>query len=186
MTIMKSSREWTLSEAARMLSEPQHRLIYLCEKKVVIPDFGDAEGRGSSRRFSARNLLEFILALKLRDLTIPVSTIVGIVYVLRMFEKNVVAQMDNFSLTDGLRKKGAPELHIIISDGERLYFTLGAKNRKPKLFGGVDFQRLATGERKRISQQEIQAIEEKFGGPEGSRYARIEINVTQMAKDLPI
>jgi len=183
---MKSRAEWTLSEAARLLGEPQHRLIYLCEKKVVIPDFGDAEGRGSSRRFSARNLLEFMLALKLRNLTIPVGTVAGIVYVLRVFEKNVAEQMDGFELAGGLRKKGAPELRIIISDGERLYFTLGAKNRKPRLFGGIDFRRLASGERKRVSRRELQAVEEKFGGPEGSRYVRVEVNVTRLAKDLTL
>jgi hypothetical protein len=38
---------WTLTQAARLLGEPQHRLIYLCEKGVVVPDFQDAEGRGS-------------------------------------------------------------------------------------------------------------------------------------------
>jgi hypothetical protein len=29
---------------------------------VIVPDFQDAEGRGSSRRFSARNLLEVAVA----------------------------------------------------------------------------------------------------------------------------
>ena len=37
---MKS--EWSLSEAARLLGQPQHKLIYLCEKGVIIPDLGDA------------------------------------------------------------------------------------------------------------------------------------------------
>ena len=58
---MVRGAEWTLSEAARLLRQPQHRLIYLCEKAAVIPDYADAHGRGSSRRFSARNLLEFFL-----------------------------------------------------------------------------------------------------------------------------
>jgi hypothetical protein len=63
--------EWTLSEAARMLGEPQHRLICLCEMGRIQPDLQDAEGRGSSRRFSARNLLEFGVAVRLRALEIP-------------------------------------------------------------------------------------------------------------------
>ena len=33
------------------------------EKDVIIPVGSDAKGRGSSRRFSARNLFEFVVAL---------------------------------------------------------------------------------------------------------------------------
>ena len=90
---MDSRREWSLSEAARLLHEPQHRLIYLCEKGVIVPDLGEAEGRGSSRRFSSRNLLEFALALRLRELTIPVGTVAAIVHVLRRFEKTVAEHL---------------------------------------------------------------------------------------------
>ena len=183
---MGSRREWTLSETARLLDEPQHRLIYLCEKKVIIPDFEDADGRGSSRRFSARNLLEFALVLKLMELTISAATAAAIVHVLRVFAKTVEDQIDGFDTAESLRKRGAPEMRIIVSDGERLFFSLGAKNKKPKLFGGIDFQQLASGDRKRVTQRDLQAVDEAFGGPEGSRYARIEINVTQLAKDLPL
>ena len=100
---MKSS--WTLSESARLLGQPQHRLIYLCEKGVIVPDLGDAHGRGSSRRFSARNLLEFEIALKLRELTVPVGSIAAILYALRAFEAKVAEQIPGFSLPDGLRTK---------------------------------------------------------------------------------
>jgi hypothetical protein len=178
-------REWTLSEAARLLDEPQHRLIYLCEKGVVIPDYGDAEGRGSSRRFSSRNLVEFAVALKLMELTISASTAAAIVYVLRVFAKSV-GEITGFDAADSLRKRGAPELRIIISDGERLYFSLSSKNKRPKLFGGINFPQLASGGRKRVSEREANVMKGGFGGPEGSRYARIEINVTQLAKDLPL
>jgi hypothetical protein len=183
---MDLRREWSLSEAARLLHEPQHRLIYLCEKGVVVPDLGDATGRGSSRRFSARNLLEFALALRLRDLTIPVGTVAAIVHVLRGFEKTVAEHVGGFGLAEGLRKKGGPELRIIISDGECLYFTLGIGNKKPKLFGGIDFRQLTSqGKRPRVSRRSLQAPD-KFGGPEGSRYARVEIDVSRLARDLPL
>jgi DNA-binding transcriptional MerR regulator len=183
---MDRHREWTLSEAARLLRQPQHRLIYLCEKGVIVPDLGDAEGRGSSRRFSARNLLEFALALKLRELTIPVGTVAAIVHVLRGFEKTVAEHLQGSELTEGLRKRGGPQLRIIISDGECLYFTLGIGDQKPKLFGGIDFRQLtAKGKRGRVSRHELPALE-KFGGPEGSRYARVEIDVGRLAKDLPL
>lgn len=183
---MSDRREWTLSEASRLLSEPQHRLIYLCEKGVITPDLGDADGRGSSRRFSSRNLLEFTLALKLRELTIPVSTVAAIVHVLRGFEKTVAEHLGGFELAEGLRRKGGPELRIIISDGECLYFTLGIGNRKPKLFGGIDFRQLTSQDKRtRVSGHKLQALE-KFGGPEGSRYARVEIDVSRLARDLPL
>jgi len=185
MVARAQQAEWTLSEAARLLKEPQHRLIYLCERQVVVPDYGDAEGRGSSRRFSSRNLLEFALALRLRQLTIPVGTVAAIVHVLRGFEKSVAEYLEGFGLADGLRRKGGPELRIIISDGEYLYFTLGLRGQKPKLFGGVDFRQLTTQrKRPRISERDLRTVD-KFGGPEGSDYARVEIDVTRLAKDLP-
>ena len=183
---MRRGRERTLSEAARLLGEPQHRLIYLCERGVIVPDLGDAEGRGSSRRFSARNLLEFTLALKLRELTIPVGTVAAIVHVLRGFEKTVAEHLGGFGLAEGLRRRGGPELRIIISDGECLYFTLGVGKRKPKLFGGIDFKQLtSSSKRGRVSRHDLQALD-TFGGPEGSRYARVEIDVSRLAKDLPL
>src|SRR3972149_12025492 len=93
----------SLSEAARLLDEPKHRLIYLCEKGVVIPDFGQAKGRGSSRGFSARNILEFAVALKLRELMLPVAALGAITYVMREFETKVGQEIKGFSLPGSLR-----------------------------------------------------------------------------------
>ena len=95
---MKEEKEWTLSESSRLLGEPQHRLIYLCEKGVIVPDYGDAKGRGSSRRFSARNLLEFVLALKLRKLTLPVDTVAAVIHVLRAFVTKLSSEINGFEL----------------------------------------------------------------------------------------
>jgi hypothetical protein len=198
---MATREEWTLSEAARFLAEPQHRLIYLCEKGVVVPDLGNAKGRGSSRRFSARNLLEFAVALKLRELTLPVDSVAGIIYVLRAFEIKVADEIRDFDLVGGLRDKNAPDLRIIISDGRYLYFSLGIGVGNPKLFGGLDFHGLATRKEKpgmrhkgKITANEIgkrvtpkpATLPSEFGGPEGSKHARIEISVTRIAKDLPL
>ena len=200
---MASREEWTLSEAARFLAEPQHRLIYLCEKGVVVPDFGNAKGRGSSRRFSARNLLEFAVVLKLRELTLPVDSVAAIIHVLRAFETKVADEIRGFDLVGGLRNKNAPDLRIIISDGRRIYFSLGVGTGTPKLFGGLDFQNIAIKKAKLTSSGKVKTpIEEigigngktpkpatlpsEFGGPEGSKHARIEISVTRIAKDLPL
>ena len=198
---MTARGEWTLSEAARFLAEPQHRLIYLCEKGVVVPEYRNAKGRGSSRRFSARNLLEFAVALKLREMTLPVDTVAAIIHVLRVFEAKVASEIRAFDMIRSLRDKNAPDLRIIISDGRLLYFSLGVGAGDRKLFGGLDFHRLATKKIKptTIRKEKIAANEfgkevihkpaspaSEFGGPEGSKHARIEISVTRIAKDLPL
>jgi len=46
---------WTLTQAARVLDEPQHRLIYLWEKGVIEPDSQDAKGRGGERHGGPRD-----------------------------------------------------------------------------------------------------------------------------------
>src|SRR5262245_48494686 len=102
ITEMHEAHEWTLTEAARLLGEPQHRLIYLCEKSVVEPDVRDAKGRGSSRLFSSRNILEFAVALRLRDLELPVALIAGVVRILRIFEGAVEKQIRGFNLPGSL------------------------------------------------------------------------------------
>src|SRR3990172_507062 len=103
ITMANASGEWTLTEAARALGEPRHRLIYLCEKGVVQPDLQEAEGRGSSRRFSARNLLEFAVAMRLRDLELPAGLVAAVVHVLRAFEGAVRKQIAEFHLPGSLR-----------------------------------------------------------------------------------
>jgi hypothetical protein len=37
ITMADRPGNWTVTAAARLLEEPQHRLIYLCEKGVVEP-----------------------------------------------------------------------------------------------------------------------------------------------------
>lgn len=186
-------REWTLTEAARLLGEPQHRLIYLCEKGVVQPDIQDAEGRGSSRRFSARNLLEFALALRLRDLEIPAAIVGSLVYVLRAFERSVASEIPRFRLPASLLEPGAPDLRVVIADGRRLYFTLRAGKAPAKVFGGLDLRGLGSSrktlgalerELARSGKRESSGATHDFGGPEGSRHARVEVSITRIARDL--
>jgi hypothetical protein len=181
---------WSLPEAARLLGESQHRLIYLCEKGVVVPDFGDAHGRGSSRRFSARNLLEFAIALKLRDLTLPVPVIAAIVYTLRAFSSAMRASIADFDIVRSLRDPLAPDVRVIVADGDRLYFSVGT-SRRSKLYGGVSFRQLLTTTkptlgalRSRLVKPAVDKRDHGFGQPEGSRFARIELNVTEVAKHL--
>lgn len=189
---------WTLTEAARLLTEPQHRLIYLCEKGVVEPDLQGAEGRGSSRRFSNRNLLEFAVALRLRDLKLPAAMIAAVVRVLRSFEHAVGREISGFRLPESLKVNEAQDLRVVIGDGRRLYFTLGKRARPPKIYGGIDLEDLKAPTKGRGSRRpklklvKPAATERRssgpaeFGGPEGSRHTRVEISISHIAQDLPL
>lgn len=183
--------EWTLPEIAKALQEPQHRLIYLCEKGVVIPDLAEARGRGSSRRFSKRNLLEFQLALRLRRLALPVGVVQAITHTLRRFAETTRAADPSFDIVDSLRRPGAVDLRILVKDGDRLYFSIARGEKKPRLFGGVDFQKLvrSKGDAPAIGAEVSPSASESvgsFGGPEGSRQARIEVSVTEIARSLEL
>jgi hypothetical protein len=192
-----SSGDWTLTEAARLLEEPQHRLIYLCEKGVVEPDLQDAGGRGSSRRFSNRNLLEFAVALRLRDLELPAAMVAAVVHVLRAFEGAVRREIRGFHLPESLRAKDAPDLRVVIADGSRLYFTLARGARPAKIYGGIELEGLKTPkESPRRPRPKLRLVKPAttargtagpadFGGPEGSRHTRVEISITRIAEDLP-
>jgi DNA-binding transcriptional MerR regulator len=186
---MKS--EWSLSEAARLLGQPQHRLIYLCEKGVIVPDLGEARGRGSSRRFSSRNLLEFEVALRLRELTVPVSSIAAVLYALRGFEAKVARESPGFRLPDGLRSGRAPDLRVMLTDQGRLYFSLGPERGGRKIYGGLDFGRLAASRRTRRRSRVAGGGSSSLALPAlaGVRLAervkaRVEVSVTRIARDL--
>ena len=186
-----ATREWTLTEAARLLGEPQHRLIYLCEKGVVQPDLEDAKGRGSSRRFSAHNLLEFAIALRLRMLEIPAFSIGAITYTLRAFEHKVQQQIPDFCLPYGLRGAGAPDLRVILEEG-RLYLTLGTGQNTPKVYGGVDLKKLGRGKNKKSAADLQRAL--VLRTPSGRKtghgangeigVARVEMSITRIAQEL--
>lgn len=171
-------RHWTLSDAARLLRQPQHRLIYLCEKEAVLPDFADAKGRGSSRRFSARNLLEFSVALRLRDLDLSVDAARAILHTLRSFEKTVRREAPGFDIVSDLRKAGAPELRVLVAEGPRIFFTLGSPGRTPRVFGGVALPKGAT-------RRGLPILTELGNEPTPSTVqAKVEVDVTKVAKSL--
>ena len=193
------SDAWSLTRAARALDQPQHRLIYLCDQGVVRPDVEDARGRGSSRLFSARNLLEFAVALELRALQIPASTLVAVVHVLRAFEKGVQERSSEtdsdsdfgirFELPHFLRGSVAPDLRIVVGDGRRLYVSIRPTGvdppHPPTIFGGIDLKMLGDGERPDVKEVGgVRSHPDDFGGPEGSRYSRVEVSVTHLAQDL--
>lgn len=189
---MVSHRPFTLSEVARRLDVPQHRLIHLCEKGVVVPDVHGAAGRGSSRVFSSRNFLELAVALRLREMMLPVAAVGAVMHVLRAFEERLQDDLPDFALAESLRKERAPDLRVIISDGRTIYFSLGATGKQPKLFGGIPLAQLegnAPAWNGQIDAVRFRGNARNGGsglGPEHSRYGRLELSVTAIAQALPI
>ncbi len=182
------AQTFTLAEIAGRLSAPQHRLIHLCEKHVVVPDVQDAGGRGSSRVFSARNFLELAVALRLRDMLLPVSAAGAIVHVMRSMEDRLRDE-PGFSLVTSLSAAEAPDLRVIISDGHLIFFALGPAGQNPTLFGGVSLED-ASGNAGIAGDQlrpiETQNATSAFGGPEGSLFSRTEVSLTAIAQSLPL
>jgi DNA-binding transcriptional MerR regulator len=189
---MATNRSFTLTEIARRLDVPQHRLIHLCEKGVVVPDVHAAAGRGSSRAFSSENFLELAVALRLRDMMLPVSAVGALIHVLRAFEQRLRDDLPHFTLTDSLREDRAPELMVIISDGQTIYFSLGAAGQQPRLFGGIPLE-LLEGNAPAWDGQ-IDAVRFRGNarngagglGPENSQYGRLELSITAIAQALPL
>src|ERR1700722_19333350 len=104
---------YTLQEIEKKLKVEQHKLIHLCEKGVIAPDFGDATGRGTMRRFSERNLFEFVVALELRRFSLPVAYIAPIIKVLRAFEAYAAKEIEVFALPQSLQNKPSMKLSIV-------------------------------------------------------------------------
>lgn len=184
-----NKNEYTLTEISKLLQIPQHRLIYLCEAKVVIPDRSDAKGRGSSRRFSERNLLEFLVALTLNEFHTPANISAKIVLTLRLFTNEVGKLVPNFQFPSSLIDSNTPQLSLLITNGTRLFFVLNFAQTQPIVLGGVDLD-------KQTQKMQLVNIEVAFEGNEkhidleslinrisGSN-AFFVLNLTQMAMDL--
>ena len=167
-------------------------------RESCVPNTATRGGRGSSRLFSARNLLQFAVALHLRQLQIPVSVLAVVAYALTAFEKVVRTEEPGFRLPVSLRGHSASDLRIVIRDGRLLYLLFDCGRGTPRVFGGVDLQplrtdRLALEDLRQGSQEFMKPLPlsdvfsqewADFGGPEGSRYWRLELGVTRVARDL--
>jgi DNA-binding transcriptional MerR regulator len=187
---MAAKASYTLSEIARRLDAPQHKLIHLCEKGVVVPEIHDAAGRGSSRVFSEDNFLELAVAVRLREMMLPVSVVGLIVHVLRRFGQELRPAVDG-SMARSLRGRSSPELRIIVSDGTAIYFTLASPGKKPTLFGGIplDLNSETSSSVDAVPKARgthVRAGSHVFGGPEGSQFGRTEVSVTAIARALQL
>jgi len=185
--------ELSLTEIARLLGVPQHRLIYLCEKGGVVPDFGDAEGRGSSRLFSTWNLLELAIALHLRRLGLGARLIAGLLHALREFQRTRCGGAGPADFLGSLLQPEAEEVGLVVRDGESVFFTLRSADGTSRTLGGIALGRLSGVGRPRLRRsdfEEIGAAEmpgtSPHGRPAGSGRVRLEVDVTAIARGLQI
>lgn len=111
---------------------------------------------------------------------------------LRRFAQ-AVPNKSGVPLVERLRDPDSPELRIVVSDGETVYFTLGAARKKAKLFGGIPLQTVSQTEAGWSRPLEAvrpnasaSAEPEEFGGLEGSQFVRMELSVNAVARALPL
>lgn len=164
---------YTLQEIEKKLKTEQHRLIHLCEKGVVTPDFEDASGRGTVRRFSERNLFEFAVAFELRRFSLPVAYIAPLIKVLRAFEGYAAKEIEVFSLPKSLQNKPAVRLSIVIIDGRNLFFILRHKG-ETSYIGGLNLEASHSFRDVKISHED----------PTHSFTSRLEVDLTRIAQTL--
>lgn len=174
----------TLTQSARALGVPPHKLIHLCEKRVVVPEVREARGRGSSREFSKRNLFEFAIALEMRRLELPVSYVQAVLRVFRAFEDEAKALLGTFALPDSLLVADAPRLSLVILDGERLYFSLTRDGEPPRVFGGVNIRHPRARGRARQHQSLGRLRPDQAEQALRAARTRTEVDLSRIAQDL--
>ena len=178
----------TLTEIAKQLKQPQHRLIYLCEKSVVVPDGTDAKGRGSSRRFSSRNLFEFSVALTLSEFNVPANLSKKILSTIRLFEKEVKKSISDFQLPQSLADSKAPEISIVLTSGAHLSFVLGFVGQSIKLVGSVNLIERTQNINLTVTEFKFENRAELFNQPawipNDANYAYFLLNLTKIARNL--
>lgn len=175
---------FTLTQAAKALGVVQHKLIHLCEKKVVIPDVRDARGRGSSRKFSKRNLFDFAVALEMRRLELPVSFVQAVLRVLRSFETVARKSLPGFALPESLVAAGGPRLALTILNGERLYFSLSVEGEQGRAFGGIAIRHPAARGRARQHRGVGRLEPTEMARALAAARTRTELDLSRIARDL--
>ena len=156
---------------------------------MIHPDGENASGRGSSRRFSARNLFEFAVALTLWEFHIPFAISGTSLVALRSLQRVLSKSNTNFGLPYALILPDAPTIRAILTHVSCLYFAVGEGNDKT-LFGGVELidlpKSIAWLDVVGTSNSPETSIDYLVARPAGSERAFLELSLTQIAKDLPI
>ncbi len=128
--VIDAANPISMKAVQERLGVPQHVLIHLCEEGVVEPDFADADGRGKRRQFSRKNVLEFAVALRLREFGVAVAYIAICMGLLRQFGADV---RDEFGDLWGPEFLGRPGVRCALHfyDGARFGFELSMPKHKP-------------------------------------------------------
>ena len=184
-----SKKEWTLTQIANLLRRPQYKLIYLCEKGVIVPDGVDAKGRGSSRRFSARNLFEFMVAITLGDFHVPTNITTNLLQALRSFDKHLAKRYPLLKLPYSLTYPDCPEVKAILIEGTNLYFSVRQAEKPVVYIGGIDLMDnngdlTSIGFDASVPETEF-SVQRLETLPDDAGVAFFELNLSQIAKGVP-
>ncbi|RIL12312.1 MAG: hypothetical protein DCC75_00680 [Proteobacteria bacterium] len=146
----------SLKEIEARLNQPQHVLIHLCEKEVVVPEV-ETSGRGRWRQFSPKNLLEFAVALELRKYEIPIAVIRVMTRILSSFEKAMRRAVPSFELPGALVDCG-PEVELYLYGGQYAAFVLGKKS-----IVGFDIEKILKGDAKQTKVEKLKSLPSQYG-----------------------
>jgi hypothetical protein len=115
-----------------------------------------------------------------------------VIHVLREFGHQLQHPPGKRPLLEQLREPASPELRLILSDGRRLFFSLGQPGAPTRLFGGVALDQLASSDGSDAAAIKTSAKPHEsqswasFGEPEGSEFARLELSVNAVARSLEL
>jgi DNA-binding transcriptional MerR regulator len=65
----------SLKDVCRKIGVPSRQVIHWAETGLIRPDIADTSGTGTARRYSKRNLLEFIIVRELTELGLTVPRV---------------------------------------------------------------------------------------------------------------
>jgi len=116
----------------------------------------------------------------MRRLELPVSFVRAVLQVLRAFEAEARSIRPGFALPDSLLGTRAPNLSLIIVDGERLFFVLG----RDVAFGGVTIPRPNVQGRARrhasVGRLQKDGLREALAGAR----TKTEVDITEIARSI--
>src|SRR6266542_475228 len=114
----------------------------------------------------------------LREALLPARAAAAVIEVLRAFERKLAREIAGFSLPESLSGERTPDLRVILSGGRRLYFSLGLKGKKPRVFGGIDIKGFRSS--KAVALEDAEDLDSLVAGTN----ARFELNVSEVARQL--
>src|SRR5262249_24936832 len=113
-----------------------------------------------------------------------VSYVQAVLKVLRSFEHEAKVLLGNFALPDSLLAPNAPQLSLIILDGERLFFSLARAGKSPRVFGGGNIRhrrkRGPAGHHPNTGQLRSEQAEQALNGGR----TKTQIDLSRIARDL--